>query len=226
MYRPKAISFDLDDTLWPIAPVMAKAELALADWLIEHCPEVAAAYPPERMRAHRDEVWQRHPELAHDFTTTRIISLREALFPFGYMEMHVEAAFEAFLRARNEIEFFPDAVPALERLKQKYRLISISNGNADTGRIGLSKLFEFSLHAREHGRAKPARCIFEAAARRLGLDDAQIMHVGDHPEHDVDAAVDAGMSAVWIDRGLHAHAPSKSHLRVIELGALSDWLGV
>lgn len=30
---PKAILFDLDDTLWPIAPVIAAAETLLHDWL-------------------------------------------------------------------------------------------------------------------------------------------------------------------------------------------------
>ena len=40
-----AITLDLDDTLWPIAPVMERADLALQQWFEQNCPEVAAALP-------------------------------------------------------------------------------------------------------------------------------------------------------------------------------------
>jgi FMN hydrolase / 5-amino-6-(5-phospho-D-ribitylamino)uracil phosphatase len=40
----KAISLDLDDTLWPILPVLERAEKALLDWLGEHAPMTAAMF--------------------------------------------------------------------------------------------------------------------------------------------------------------------------------------
>lgn len=34
----RAISLDLDDTLWPIWPTIAKAEGVLLQWLAQHAP--------------------------------------------------------------------------------------------------------------------------------------------------------------------------------------------
>ena len=38
----KAITLDLDDTLWPVWPAIEKAEQALLDWLARHAPQTAA----------------------------------------------------------------------------------------------------------------------------------------------------------------------------------------
>ena len=132
----KAISLDLDDTLWPIAPIVLRAEQRLHDWLLRHCPPVAAAYPVASMRALRDRIATENPHLAHDYTAQRKLSLTTALRPHGYGEDIVDAAFEAFYAARNEVELYADALPALQRLAARLPLISLSNGNADLRRIG------------------------------------------------------------------------------------------
>jgi FMN hydrolase / 5-amino-6-(5-phospho-D-ribitylamino)uracil phosphatase len=222
--RWRALSFDLDDTLWPIAPVMERAEQRLDAWLATHCPRAHQHWPADALRALRDQVYHAHPELHHDFTATRLLCLRAALEPHGYGEDAVQAAYWAFYAARNEVALFPEVTAALERLAARYRLIAISNGNADLERIGLAAHFEFSLHAREHGAAKPSRCIFDAAARRLQLPAEQILHVGDHPEHDVAAAKAAGMGAVWMDRGLGPAAEPIAAPRVENLDQLCAWL--
>ena len=79
--RVRAITLDLDDTLWPIEPVMLRAEQRLDAWLRAHCPPVADQYPIAAMRALRDEVAAANPDLAHDFTTQRLLCLRSALVP-------------------------------------------------------------------------------------------------------------------------------------------------
>lgn len=222
--RWRALSFDLDDTLWPIMPTMERAELRLDEWLARHCPRAHAQWPAPQLRELRDATWLAHPHLQHDFTATRMICLRQVLQPHGYDESMVEAAFAEFYAARNEVQLFPEVRGALEQLSRRFRLIAISNGNADLKRIGLDDLFEFSVHAREHGAAKPSRCIFDAAAHKLGLPNAQVLHVGDHPEHDVAAALAAGMGAVWLDRGLTAAAEPVAAPRVEDLQQLLHWL--
>ncbi len=113
----QAISLDLDDTLWPITPIVLRAEQRLHDWLLQHCPAVAVEYPIAAMRMLRDRIAVENPHLAHDFTAQRKLSLTTALQPHGYGEDVVEAAFEAFFTARNEVELYTDALPALERLR-------------------------------------------------------------------------------------------------------------
>ena len=52
----KAITLDLDDTLWPIWPTIERAEKALHDWLAEHAPMAAALFAnPAALREIRDD---------------------------------------------------------------------------------------------------------------------------------------------------------------------------
>jgi putative hydrolase of the HAD superfamily len=198
--RLHALTLDLDDTLWPIAPVIERADRAMYAWLGEHCPEVVAALPIPALRALRDRVFASHPELGHDFTELRLICLREALFPHGYGERDVDHAYEAFYAARNQVELYPEAGPALERLALRVPLVALSNGNACLERVGLSGLFRAQITARNFGKAKPDPQIFLAACVAAGSDPAATLHVGDHPEHDVLGALGAGLQAAWLDR--------------------------
>lgn len=195
-----AITLDLDDTLWPIAPVMERADQALQSWLEQHCPEVAVALPIVAMRRLRDQVFASHPELGHDFTALRMICLRQALAPHGYGEHEAEQAFEAFYAARNRVELYPEVGDALERLARRATLVSLTNGNACLDRVGLSRLFRAQITARGHGAAKPDPSIFLAACALAGSTPEATLHVGDHPEQDVLGALGAGLHAAWINR--------------------------
>ena len=77
---------------------------------------------------------------------------------------------------------------------------SLSNGNADLGRIGIAGLFELSLSARAVGVPKPHPRAFEALASGLGVPAARILFVGDDPDLDVHAPRAVGMQAAWINR--------------------------
>ncbi len=198
--RIEAITLDLDDTLWPIAPVMERADCALQAWFAEHAPDVALAFPIDAMRALRDRTFALHPELSHDFTALRLKALRAALLPFGYGEAAVQDAFEAFYAARNCVELYPDALNALTRLSARVPLVALSNGNACLDRIGLSHHFVASVSARQHGAAKPSPSIFLAACLAAGSRPEHTLHVGDHAEQDVIGALDAGLHAVWLNR--------------------------
>jgi len=67
----RAITLDLDDTLWPFAPIGARIERVLDDWLRQHSPATAAMFPVERMRAVRDDVFAAHPQYKHDLSRLR-----------------------------------------------------------------------------------------------------------------------------------------------------------
>ena len=106
------------------------------------------------MRELRNRIADENPHLAHDFTEQRRLSLQAALHPHGYDDAHVESAFTAFYDARNQIECYPDSLAALERLAEKYPLVSITNGNADLQRIGMAHFFRHVITARAAGVAK------------------------------------------------------------------------
>jgi putative hydrolase of the HAD superfamily len=224
--RIRAITIDLDDTLWPIGPVMLRAEERLDAWLRTHCPPVAAAYPIASMRALRDRVAEENPDLAHDFTSQRLLCLRAAMQPHGYSEQHVDAAFAEFYAARNEVECYSDALPALESMAARYPLVSLSNGNADLERIGLARFFHFSISSRSFGKAKPAAEIFHAACAGLDLPPAEVLHIGDDPALDVLGAHAAGLRSAWLNRSGaawdHAVRPDMVARDLRELAAMLE----
>ena len=196
----RAIAFDLDNTLWDVEPVLARAEQRLGEWLREHCPRIPERLTVEQMRAAREQLARDRPEKAHDVTYLRIATLARHARDCGYAEEIATRAFEVFFSARNELEPFDDVRPALRRLQLRYALATLSNGNADLARIGLAELFTLSLNARQIGAAKPHRRCFEQLARELRMAPEQILYVGDDPLLDVQAARSCGMRTAWINR--------------------------
>ena len=204
--RIRAITLDLDDTLWPIEPVMLRAEETLDAWLKTHCPRAAQTYPIAAMRELRDRIARENPHLAHDFTEQRRLSLQAALLPHGYDDTHVDSAFTAFYDARNEIECYPDSLAALQRLAEKFPLVSITNGNADLERIGLAHFFRHIITARGCGVAKPNGRIFTLACTKLNLHPREVLHVGD----------DRGARCNRRTSGRIAHGVDQPHRRDVD----------
>src|SRR5487761_191411 len=171
----RGVAFDLDNTLWDVGPVIVRAEQRLHAWLREHCPRITERVSLEEMRAAREQLARAEPHHAHDFTYLRITALAAHARECGYAEEVAERAFEVFFAARNELQPYADVHPALERLRTRYALGSLSNGNADLELIGLARLFSVSLNARQIGVAKPHRRCFEQLARGLHLEVRSIL---------------------------------------------------
>jgi FMN hydrolase / 5-amino-6-(5-phospho-D-ribitylamino)uracil phosphatase len=198
----RAICFDLDNTLWETGPVLVRAERILADWLGSRYPRIPARFPPAELFALRAQLAAEEPHRAHDFTYLRREALARAAHACGYeREISVEA-FDVWHAARNECTPYHDVVPALTRLAPRFRLATLSNGNADLARIGLAHHFEVSLAAAALGCAKPDARAYEQLAAALTLEPAEILFVGDEPHADVVGPRDVGMQTVWMDRGI------------------------
>ncbi|MDZ7842581.1 MAG: HAD family hydrolase [Gammaproteobacteria bacterium] len=197
----RAITLDLDDTLWPIEPVIETAENRLYEWLSANCPGITPSHTIETMRAARLEIVRTHTQIAHDVTEVRRRSLHRILVvEGGYPDGYVDQAMEEFLIHRNNVELYPDVLPFLTSARERYPLLSVSNGNADLHQIGLGDLFVRHVSARDVGAAKPDARMFQAACEHLGLIPAQVLHIGDHPVQDILGAARLGMKTVWVNR--------------------------
>src|SRR5947209_7098376 len=127
--RIKAISIDLDDTLWPIWPTIEKAEKVLHDWLVEFAPMAAALFSsPSALREIRDYMAANRPDLKNDLSAVRRESIRLALYRAGENPLLAEKAFEVFFAERQRVTLFEDAEPSLRFLSARFPLVSISNG--------------------------------------------------------------------------------------------------
>ncbi|HEY8540085.1 MAG TPA: HAD family hydrolase [Steroidobacteraceae bacterium] len=198
--RIRAICFDLDNTLWDVWPVIMRAERAMYDFLAERYPKTVANLTVEALREVRDAVAHEFPQMQHDFTFLRKQSLRKLAEMHAYPDCLVEEAFDVFIRARNEVTLYDEVLPALETLRERFRLFTASNGNADLQKIGIGHLFERSVAARDVGAAKPDPRIFQKAIEGTGLTPDEVIYVGDDPLIDVIGARRAGMHPVWINR--------------------------
>lgn len=198
----RVLCFDLDNTFWDVWPVIARAEQAVHDWLRQHHPRIPERWTIQQMREARMALARAEPELAHDVTALRRESLLRQAREVGEPESVGERAFEIFYAARNEVTLFDDVTPALQSLGRRYRLATLSNGNADMQRIGLADHFEVCLTARDVGAAKPDPRAFAALLSRLQVAPRQAVYVGDDPHADIAGARAAGLRSVWVNRGV------------------------
>lgn len=199
----RALSLDLDDTLWPVAPAIERAERHTYAWMQANCPKVTERYELEELLEMRQRVAEEHRDRAWDYSQLRRLLFARLMKEAGYGETLADDAFEVFYAARQQVELFPGTDQTLAKLATRFQLVSISNGNACLKTIGLAKHFTFSLHARDFGKPKPDPHMFEEAARRLDIAAEEILHIGDHPVADVEAARNAGFSAVWFNPKQH-----------------------
>ena len=215
----RGITLDLDDTLWPIWPAIARAELALSDWLLRQAPGAAAVFadPLARVELRKDVVLA-NPNFGHDLSAFRQEMIRLALHRADEDTTLARPAFEVFFNARMKVDLFEDARPALAFLAARYPIVALSNGNADVGRVGLGEFFTASVSAQAFGVAKPDPRIFHAGASAAGVPSEAILHIGDDAALDVLGALEAGMQTVWVNREAKPWAhEAHPHVRVASL---------
>ncbi|MFO8003604.1 HAD family hydrolase [Thioalkalivibrio sp.] len=228
--RIRCITFDLDDTLWPVMPAIHRAEARFYDWLRAHAPGVCERYTPEALVAARGAFMRAAPASErHDLTSLRKRWLRGiAAETDTCPERMASEGFEVFWLARNEVEPDPEAASVLEMLGRHFRIGAISNGNADVFRTPLGQFFDFAVPAAEAGVAKPDPAIFRRAARHAGLPSEAILHIGDDPVCDVLGARNAGMHSGWFNPGTSAwrHEAPRPALTFGRLGQIPIRLGL
>lgn len=194
------ITIDLDDTLWDAGPVLARAEEVHYAWISIHAPRIAEHFGIPELQQYRRELARTTPDLRHDFTALRRAALARLLTAFDYDPACADDGVRAFLAARSTVELYPESVPVLRDLAKSYRLVALTNGNTDLKLAGVAHYFECAIAPSDTGTSKPDPRMFEAVTQRTGVASAAMVHVGDEPYYDVEAAHRAQVSAVWINR--------------------------
>jgi len=199
--RVRAITLDLDDTLWPIWPAIERAEIRMQEWLAPRAPRASALFSSVQTRLElRKEAQLATAHQAHDLSAIRLEMIRRGLARVGEETTLAPAALTVFMDARMQVELYADVLPALAALAGRYRIVAVSNGNADVHRIGIGQYFAASLSAGDVGVAKPDPRIFHAAASALDVPPHQVLHVGDDAHLDVLGALQVGMQTAWVNR--------------------------
>lgn len=98
---------------------------------------------------------------------------------------------------------FPDALPGLERLRSRFKLVVLSNGERDTLAEVVSKRIRMSFEAvisvQDVGVFKPNPQVYRYAARVLGAEPHELMMVSAHSFDAVGARM-SGYRAAYVNR--------------------------
>lgn len=209
----KAISFDLDDTLYSNKPVMQAIEKKMVAYF-SGLPFLKRLMSDQHklLNGHfwshfRHQAILKQPDLVHDVVKVRLVSYQLGFMSLGLTEnkaqQQAQAALDYFIALRSDFTVPEQSKKLLAKLSEKYVLIAISNGNVDTKTLGLSHYFQYIYHAgwQLDGRLlkqKPVSDMFTLACQQLDIKPSQLLHVGDCGRSDIQGALRAGCQTAWL----------------------------
>ena len=124
--------------------------------------------------------------------------------PASLDDAQMDAMAQAFLEAGGQAECFAGAPEAVGAVRELARVALLSNtqtfGLELLDRLGLSERIRTRMLSAEMGALKPEPAAFEAVERRLGLFPGNLAMVGDSWTDDVQGALTAGWTAIWMNR--------------------------
>ena len=236
---PKAILFDLDDTLIRAYAQPEEAWTRLLHIFAVHLDaHDAAAIEQLRvavMEASR-RFWSDRAAAAKwrlDIPQARRLAVRQGLALAGKHDDDLaDRIADAFTEMRrNEYRLYPDAHATVDALRDAgVKLALVTNGSSDMQR---AKIERFDLGHRFHhiqiegefGQGKPEPAVYRHALQRLGCEACDAWMVGDNYEWEVVAPQKLGLCGIWYDpydAGLPAHATAQPARVIKRLGELLE----
>jgi len=241
MRSPRAILFDLDDTILSFGGrelLLAEVAERFASALSPKQPnEVAAAIEAAFLDfwsvPGRYSDWRNRVLEARTIIIERLFESWSIQAPGATPEIARQFARQFHeLRESGEGRLFPGAVATIQALREQgIRLALVTNGHADSQRekverFRLAPLFDHVQIEGEVGFGKPDDRAYRHAMAALGVEPKETWMVGDHLEWEVAAPQRLGIFAVWHDhegRGLPVGATVVPDLTV---RAVRDLLGI
>ena len=228
---PRAILFDLDETLLSAYANPERVWAAVTEELAEHLHPYAPATVALLIRTYANEFWadpERHRYWRQRLYESRREIVRRALPALA--PEHAELVADRFSSRRDaEMRLHPDAVETLAALRGRgVRLGLVTNGagepqRAKLVRFGLAERFDHVQIEGEHGFGKPEERAYRHALASLGVAAAEAWMVGDHLEWEVAAPQRLGIHAIWFDgegQGLPADSAVRPDRTIRRLGEL------
>jgi 2-haloacid dehalogenase len=211
----RALTFDVFGTVVDWRSSIIRAGQALrpgVDWA-RFADAWRAGYEPALGRVRRGELpWTPLDDL-HRMTLDGLLA------PFGLGDLD-EAAIADLNRVWHRLDPWPDALAGLERLRRRYILASLSNGNVAlivdmARRAGIP--WDAVLGAEVARAYKPLPEAYLTTARLLGCAPAECMMVAAH-NRDLAAAAALGFGTAFVARPTE-HGPGQT----TDLGPGGDW---
>ncbi|MBI5031704.1 MAG: HAD family hydrolase [Chloroflexi bacterium] len=207
---PKAIFFDLDDTIIAFEAVSDAAWLQVCQEFAQQTNRFTAIELLESINTTRAWYWsdpERHRIGRMNLAGARLALVKMALEKLGCNDdSYATEIAEKYSTVRTEmIDFIPGAKATLERLSAaNIRLALVTNGtvreqNAKLKRFDLAKFFQVILIEEQLGFGKPDERVFKLGLDKMQLNANQAWMVGDNLEWDVAGAQRVGIYSIWND---------------------------
>jgi len=229
----KAVLFDAGNTLLtpaiPESQVLSEAAACFgisidAAVIEKHIPAMYEYY--EILFAQDNSVWSTEKRAA-DIWMSMYHHICGLLGITEFVPEIARKGYEVYLKPTSWA-LFDDVMPTLLALKSKEKQLGIiSNWDKSLEGIidgmGLRHHFGTVLSSAAVEMYKPHPAIFELALRKLGVKNNESMYVGDHIHADVKGALQAGMTAVLIDRE-DRHSDCDEFIRIKNLQEILEYL--
>lgn len=213
----KAIGFDLFNTLITVEPVamgeaVGRMTSSLKESGLGFDPAVfLTAHKEAAIRFIRETKLDGRETHNRFWISSALTSLGHPVTPDDpLIARAVTAYFSAFF---DYCRLIPGTIEMLERLQGAFRLGILSNfTHAPAARgliesMGLRSYFEPVLISGEIGYRKPHPIVFQELVEKLGVDNRNILYVGDDPDPDILGARQAGLRPVWMTYVKDHHLP-------------------
>lgn len=198
----KAVSFDVDGTLWDFEEVMRRSLHYVLKELRKFDLTAAGMLDVEKMIEIRDKVANELKGKVTNLEKVRLEAFRQTLREVGRpnnaLASHLNQVF--FKHRFEDAKLFDDVLSTLKALRAKYTIGIVSNGTGYPHQSGLENIFQFLVFSQDCDIEKPDPRIFQIAMKKAECSSKQLLHVGDSLQDDVMGALKAGIRCVWLNR--------------------------
>ncbi|MBT5923446.1 MAG: HAD family hydrolase [Cellvibrionales bacterium] len=215
----KAITFDLDDTLWPLKPTLIHAENETYEWLKINAEPLTNQFSLADISEFRFKLFNDDVRFKNQISLVRKETIKAFALRSHYTEAEAielaEQAFSVHYQLRQKVNCYEGVEELLSTLSKQHVLGTISNGNADVKQTCIGHHFSFALSAEHINSSKPDALIFNTALSHIEnlmgqrLDPSEVAHVGDDFLCDIVGAKRAQFKAIWLEG--HGHNCMKKH---------------